>query len=153
MSTHFIGEWLSDVDCTGVCVLIHRLAPSRYTRVRIVLAQCILAHGWTHSICCVSCVCCSGLFIISPDGTLRQKTVNDLPVGRRWAHGTHMARVVAAQPLVHSISLTQRLHWSEGQALLLLVILALSAPPPSAGQGCISCSAAEAGLKGSHGLV
>lgn len=25
---------------------------------------------------------CSGLFIIGPDGTLRQKTVNDLPVGR-----------------------------------------------------------------------
>jgi alkyl hydroperoxide reductase subunit AhpC len=25
---------------------------------------------------------CSGLFIIAPDGTLRQKTVNDLPVGR-----------------------------------------------------------------------
>lgn len=24
----------------------------------------------------------SGLFIIGPDGTLRQKTVNDLPVGR-----------------------------------------------------------------------
>ena len=24
----------------------------------------------------------SGLFIIAPDGTLRQKTVNDLPVGR-----------------------------------------------------------------------
>jgi alkyl hydroperoxide reductase subunit AhpC len=29
-----------------------------------------------------SFVCCSGLFIISPDGILRQKTVNDLPVGR-----------------------------------------------------------------------
>lgn len=26
--------------------------------------------------------CRSGLFIIAPDGTLRQKTVNDLPVGR-----------------------------------------------------------------------
>lgn len=27
-------------------------------------------------------LCRSGLFIIAPDGTLRQKTVNDLPVGR-----------------------------------------------------------------------
>jgi alkyl hydroperoxide reductase subunit AhpC len=35
--------------------------------------------------CCIVVSCsslCSGLFIIAPDGTLRQKTVNDLPVGR-----------------------------------------------------------------------
>jgi hypothetical protein len=32
--------------------------------------------------CCSCSFCCSGLFIIAPDGTLRQKTVNDLPVGR-----------------------------------------------------------------------
>lgn len=35
-----------------------------------------------HTILSTVGVCCSGLFIVAPDGTLRQKTVNDLPVGR-----------------------------------------------------------------------
>lgn len=56
-------------------------------------------------------LCCSGLFIIAPDGTLRQKTVNDLPVGRRYVSplgnagssipGNALAHARARSPVVH----------------------------------------------------
>jgi alkyl hydroperoxide reductase subunit AhpC len=48
----------------------------------------------------LSCWSCrSGLFIIAPDGTLRQKTVNDLPVGRSVDETLRLVKAFQVSPV------------------------------------------------------